>query len=282
MRFLRYGPEGHERPAVLTDDGRARDLTPLTADIDGAFLAVDGIDRVRDRLGELPEVDLAGARLGPPVATPRSLVCIGLNYADHARETGAEPPATPVVFSKAVSTIVGPDDAIVVPPGSTTTDYEVELAVVIGRRAYRLPGPEAAADVVAGYALSNDVSEREYQFERGGGQWYLGKSCPTFNPLGPWLVPAGDVPDVGALALSLTVNGEPRQSSTTAELIFGIDHLVWYLSQHLILEPGDVVNTGTPGGVALGRGPDAYLTPGDVVEASITHLGTQRQQVVAG
>jgi len=282
MNLLRIGPPGEERPAVRADDGRLLDLRPLTDDIDGAFLADRGIDRARDSLDRLPELpDAAGARIGPPVARPMAIVCIGLNYADHAAETGAAVPAEPVVFAKATSTLTGPDDPIVLPPGSTTTDYEVELAVVIGQRAHRLDSLDDAWAVIAGYAVANDVSERELQLQRGGGQWYLGKSCPTFNPLGPWLVPADQVPDPQALGLELRVNGEVRQSSTTGQMIFGVAHLVWYLSQHLLLEPGDVVNTGTPGGVALARPDTPYLRAGDVVELRIDGLGSQRQQVVA-
>lgn len=281
MRLLRHGPPGAERPAVLTDDGRTLDLSPVTADIDGAFLAADGIATARARLDDLPQIDLEGARIGPPVARPASLVCIGLNYADHARETGAEPPVEPVVFGKATSTIVGPDDDIVLPPGSDRTDYEIELAVVIGRRAHRLADPSDADQVIAGYAVSNDVSERRLQMEAGAGQWYLGKSCPTFNPLGPWLVPADEIDDPGRLGLHLTVDGEVRQRSSTAEMIFDVAHLVWFLSQHLILEPGDVVNTGTPAGVALALGDHAYLRAGSVVELGIEGLGTQRQRVTA-
>jgi 2-keto-4-pentenoate hydratase/2-oxohepta-3-ene-1,7-dioic acid hydratase in catechol pathway len=205
-----------------------------------------------------------------------------LNYADHAAETGAPIPERPIVFAKGTSTLIGPDDDVVVPPGSTTTDYEVELAVVVGAPAYRLGSPDEALAAVAGYAVANDVSERELQLQLGGGQWYLGKSCPAFNPLGPWLVPADEVPDPQALSLSLSVNGEVRQQSTTAQMIFGVAHVVWYLSQHLLLEPGDVINTGTPGGVALARPDHPYLRGGDVVELTVEGLGTQRQRVVQG
>jgi 2-keto-4-pentenoate hydratase/2-oxohepta-3-ene-1,7-dioic acid hydratase in catechol pathway len=282
VNLLRIGPSGREVPAARTADGELRDLRPLTTDIDGAFLADRGVERARDALATLPVLEVeAGTRIGAPIARPSAIVCIGLNYADHATETGAPVPAEPVVFAKATSTLTGPNDPILLPPGSTTTDYEVELAVVIGRAAHRLASPDEALAVVAGYAIANDVSERELQLERGGGQWYLGKSCPTFNPLGPWLVPAEDVPDLQALALTLRVNGELRQSSSTGQMIFGVAHLVWYLSQHLHLEPGDVINTGTPAGVALGRPGTPYLQAGDVVEVSIEGLGTQRQEVVA-
>jgi 2-keto-4-pentenoate hydratase/2-oxohepta-3-ene-1,7-dioic acid hydratase in catechol pathway len=271
VKLARIGPAGAERPVAIDDDGAAHDLTPVTADIDGAFLGGGGIDEARRRLRDLPVVEIEGQRIGPPVARPNAIVCIGMNYADHAAEIGAPIPERPVVFAKATSTLVGPDDDVVVPAGSTTTDYEVELAVILG-----------AGNMIAGYAVVNDVSERELQLELGGGQWYLGKSCPTFNPLGPWLVPADEVPDPQALALSLSVNGVERQSSTTAQMVFGVEEIVRYLSRHLILEPGDVINTGTPGGVALARPDKPYLRDGDVVELTIAGLGMQRQRVVQG
>ncbi|MEX2294422.1 MAG: fumarylacetoacetate hydrolase family protein [Acidimicrobiales bacterium] len=282
MNLLRIGDPGQEIPVIQGDDGELRDLRSLTADIHGAFLANNGIDRARDAWGSLPVVDMPPAtRIGAPVARGNAIVCIGLNYADHAAESGMAEPAEPVVFAKATSTLIGPNDSVHLPPGSTTTDYEVELAVVVAQQAYRLDSPAEALAVVAGYSVANDVSERELQLERGGGQWYVGKSCPTFNPMGPWLVPADEVPDPQALGLTLRVNGELRQSSSTAQMIFGVAHLVWYLSQHLILEPGDVINTGTPAGVALGRPETPYLAAGDVVELSIDELGEQRQVVVA-
>lgn len=280
VKLLRVGPLGAERPVLGTDDGRWLDLRSVTADIDGAFLAADGIERARAAMASLPETDIAGERIGSPVCRPRQLLGVGLNYADHAAETGAAIPTSPIVFAKATSTMVGPDDDVVIPAGSTTTDYEVELAVIIGKPAHRLASIADAEAVIAGYAVANDVSERQLQIELGGGQWYLGKSCPTFNPVGPWLVPATDVADVGALSLQLSVNGEVRQSSNTSNLIFGVHDLVHRLSQHIELEPGDVINTGTPGGVAL-SGQFPYLQPGDVVELSIDGLGTQRQRMVS-
>ncbi|MEO3807378.1 fumarylacetoacetate hydrolase family protein [Sphaerisporangium sp. B11E5] len=264
---------------MLGPGGRVFDLSSLTADIDGAFLAGGGAERVRSALaeGRLPE---AGPyeRVGAPVARPGKVICIGLNYSDHAEETGAVPPPEPVVFLKASSTVVGPDDEVLVPRGSVKTDYEVELAVVVGRRARYLSSPEEAAGVIAGYAVANDVSEREFQLERGG-QWDKGKSCETFNPLGPWLVTGEEVGDPQGLGLRLWVNGELRQNGSTKDQIFGVYHVIWYLSQFMVLEPGDVVNTGTPAGVALGRGPDAYLREGDVVELEIDGLGRQRQRM---
>ncbi|ROP42103.1 fumarylacetoacetate hydrolase family protein [Saccharothrix texasensis] len=277
MRLLRVGPAGAERPAVLDADDVAHDLTPLTADIDGAFLAGGGVDRVRQALadGLLPVVDLAGQRVGAPVARPGKVVCVGLNYADHAAETGTPPPAEPVVFLKAVNTVVGPDDAVLVPRGSVKTDYEVELAVVIGRTARYLDSQADADGVIAGYAIADDVTERAFQHERGG-TWDKGKSCETFNPLGPWLVTPDDVGDPQDLAMRLWVNGEPRQDGHTKNMIFGVRHVVWYLSQFMVLEPGDVVNTGTPAGVAFGANDFPYLRAGDVVEAEIDGLGRQR------
>lgn len=277
MRLVRTGPAGRERPAVLGEDGQGHDLSALTADIDGAFLAGDGVARARRALeaGELPPADLTGQRFGAPVARPGKVVCIGLNYSDHAAETGATPPTEPVVFMKASNTVVGPDDTVLIPRGSAKTDYEVELAVVIGSTARYLGSPEEAAGVIAGYAIADDVSEREFQLERGG-QWDKGKSCETFNPLGPWLVTPDEAGDPQGLGLRLWVNGELRQNSHTKNMIFGVHHVVWYLSQFMVLEPGDVIDTGTPAGVALGADHIPYLTAGDVVEVEIDRLGRQR------
>jgi 2-keto-4-pentenoate hydratase/2-oxohepta-3-ene-1,7-dioic acid hydratase in catechol pathway len=277
-RLLRFGPLGEERPAVLADGDRAFDLSPLTDDISGQFLATDGIGRVRKALarGDLPELEVAGQRIGAPVSRPGKIVCIGLNYRDHARETGQEPPAEPVVFMKATNTVVGPEDAVLIPRGSTKTDWEVELALVLGATARYLPDPAAARACIAGYCVSNDVSEREFQLERGG-QWDKGKSCESFQPLGPWLVPADEISDPQSLRLTLSVNGQRRQNGTTADMIFGIEHIVWYLSQFMVLEPGDVINTGTPAGVALGLPDKPYLRAGDVVELEVAGLGRQRQ-----
>jgi 2-keto-4-pentenoate hydratase/2-oxohepta-3-ene-1,7-dioic acid hydratase in catechol pathway len=278
MRLLRVGASGAERP-VVQSDGATHDLTPLTADVDGAFLVGGGVAATRAALdaGLLPVVDLTGLRIGPPIARPGKIVCIGLNYSDHAAETGAQTPPEPVIFMKAPNTIVGPYDEVLVPRRSTCTDWEVELGVVIGARASYLDSPADAAAVVAGYVLSHDVSEREFQLHRGG-TWDKGKSCDTFNPLGPWLVPADDVPDAGNLGLRLSVNGTPRQNGTTANMIFGVEEVVHYVSQFMVLEPGDLINTGTPAGVALGQPePKPYLRAGDVVELEIDHLGRQRQ-----
>lgn len=282
MQLLRLGPAGSERPAVRADDGTTYDLTPLTADVDGAFLAADGLARAREALaaGALPRLDGDGLRIGAPIARPGAVLCIGQNYAAHAAESGSAPPEVPILFFKHPNTVVGPYDDVVVPPGAGKVDWEVELGVVIGRRASYLESPEAALEYVAGYVVSNDVSERTYQLEQSGGQWSKGKCCATFNPLGPFLVPHGDVADVQKLGLRSWVNGEPRQDSTTADMIFSVGYLVWHLSQYLVLEPGDLLDTGTPEGVALsGRFP--YLAPGDVMELEIEGLGRQRSQLVA-
>jgi 2-keto-4-pentenoate hydratase/2-oxohepta-3-ene-1,7-dioic acid hydratase in catechol pathway len=281
---MRIGPVGAERPVAGTEDGTLYDLSAVTGEIDAAFLAGGGIDRVRDlaAAGRLPRREAQpGERIGPPVARPGAIVCIGQNYRAHAAESGAAPPEQPIIFLKTPNTVVGPYDDVQIPRGSSRTDWEVELAVLIGRTASYLESPAAAAGCVAGYLLSNDVSERTFQLEHSGGQWSKGKCCPTFNPLGPWLVPAGDTPEPAELRLQSWVNGEPRQDSSAADMIFDVPTLVWHLSQYLALEPGDIVNTGTPQGVALsGRFP--YLRPGDVMELAITALGRQRQRLVAG
>ncbi|MFE2722546.1 fumarylacetoacetate hydrolase family protein [Kitasatospora sp. NPDC059327] len=278
MKLLRIGPAGEEVPAVLGPDGRVFALSGLTGDIDGAFLAADGTDRVRAALaaGGLPPLDPAGLRIGAPVARPGKVVCVGLNYRDHAEETGVAVPDRPVVFLKDAATVVGPYDRVLIPRGSTRTDWEVELAVVIGREARYLASPAEASDHIAGYAISNDVSEREFQLDYSA-QWDLGKSCETFNPLGPWLVTPDEAGDVGSLGLRLAVNGEPRQNGDTKNMIFDVPYLVWYLSQYMVLRPGDVINTGTPAGVALGLPGRPYLRAGDTVELAIDGLGTQRQ-----
>jgi 2-keto-4-pentenoate hydratase/2-oxohepta-3-ene-1,7-dioic acid hydratase in catechol pathway len=277
MRLARHGPAGHEQPIVAGDDGRWRDLRSLTSDVDGAFLST-GLERVRAALdaGTLPAIDTDVERFGPPVARIGKIVCIGLNYVDHARETGAQIPDEPIIFLKTPDTVVGANDTVLIPRQSHKTDWEVELAVVIGAEARYLDSPDEAPSRVAGYAISNDVSEREFQIERGG-QWDKGKNCETFNPLGPWLADADEVGDPQDLAMRLWVNGTARQDSRTSNMVFGVAHLVWYLSQFLVLRPGDVINTGTPNGVALGLADHPYLKAGDVVELEIDGLGRQRQ-----
>ncbi|MBB6351678.1 fumarylacetoacetate hydrolase family protein [Nonomuraea muscovyensis] len=278
MKLLRVGPVGQERPVVMDSAGNLRDIGE--PEIDGAFLASGGVARVRQALerDELPIVEAEGLRVGAPLARPGKIVCIGLNFSDHAAESGAEVPAEPVVFMKASNTMVGPYDEVLVPRGSVKTDWEVELAVVIGKPARYLGSREEALDAVAGYAISNDVSEREFQLERGG-QWDKGKSCETFNPFGPWLVTADEVADPQRLAMRLWVNGELRQDGDSKNMIFDVAEIVRYLSRFMVLEPGDVINTGTPAGVALGIPGQPYLRAGDVMELEIEGLGRQRQTV---
>ena len=282
MQLMRIGDLGAERPAVRGDSRTIYDLASMTDDIDAEFLTGDGVSRVRGALeaGTLPEFAGAdGLRVGAPVANPGAVLCIGQNYAAHAAESGDPPPETPILFFKHPNTIVGPFDDVAIPPGAQRVDWEVELAVVIGKRARYLSSPEEALEHVAGYTISNDVSERAYQIDESGGQWSKGKCCETFNPLGPYLVPAQDVPDVQALRLWSEVNGEMRQDSNTQDMIFSVGYLVWHLSQYLVLDPGDIVNTGTPQGVAL-SGRFAYLCTGDNVRLGIDLLGEQRQNLV--
>ncbi|WP_327290981.1 fumarylacetoacetate hydrolase family protein [Streptomyces sp. NBC_01198] len=279
MKLLRVGPAGAERPALLDKDGVVRDLSGLVTDIDGTLLADAGaLARIAAAAsdGSLPALE-SGLRVGPPLTGIGKIVCIGLNYHDHAAETGAEAPAEPVVFMKAPDTVVGPTDTVLVPRGSVKTDWEVELAVVIGRELRYAADEDEAMAAVAGYAVAHDVSEREFQTERGG-QWDKGKNCATFNPLGPWLVTADEVPDPQALGLRLWVNGVLRQDGSTRDQIFPVAEVVRYLSHFMALYPGDVINTGTPAGVALGQPePKPYLRAGDVVELTIEGLGRQRQ-----
>ncbi|MCX5412362.1 fumarylacetoacetate hydrolase family protein [Streptomyces sp. NBC_00059] len=282
MKLLRVGTAGSERPALLDRNGTLRDLSGLVADIDGELLAdASALARVREAAQTpdvLPPLDAEGLRIGPPLGRIGKIVCIGLNYHDHAEETGAAIPEEPILFFKAADTVVGPEDTVLVPRGSRKTDWEVELAVVIGRTARYLDSAEEALGHVAGYATAHDVSEREFQIERGG-TWDKGKNCETFNPLGPWLVTADEVPDPQALPLRLWVNGELKQDGTTAQQIFPVGEVVRYLSHFMTLYPGDVINTGTPAGVAMGRPePKPYLRAGDVVELEVEGLGRQRQE----
>ncbi|MGC2941233.1 MULTISPECIES: fumarylacetoacetate hydrolase family protein [unclassified Brevibacterium] len=281
MELLRLGPIGHEIPAVR-HDGVYFDLRPLTDEIDPNFFASDGIDRTRTALeaGELAELDRAGEmRLGAPLTRPSAIVCVGMNYAAHAREAGAEPPERPVIFFKMPSTISGPTDLIELPPSATKADWEVELGVVIGTQTFRVASAEEGLDHVAGYVLANDLSERRLQIEESGGQWSKGKNLPGFTPLGPWISPAAEV-DPGDLRLRSWVNGEARQDSTTSDLIFSVGEIVFQLSQAMAFEPGDVILTGTPQGVAM-SGKYPYLADGDVVELEIEGLGRHRQVVAA-
>ncbi len=280
MRFIRVGRIGQEMPAVLTGDGTFVDISDLTPEIDGSFLErldlADLATIVASRQADGQERPLKGLRIGAPIARPHQIVCIGLNYADHAAESGMPIPEEPIVFNKSPNTLVGPNDAVRIPRGSVKTDWEVELGIVVGAECRYLESPNDAWDRIAGFVVSNDVSEREFQLERGG-QWVKGKSCETFNPCGPWLVTPDEVSDVHNLSMWLNVNGERKQSGTTATMIFNVPYLVWYLSQFMVLEPGDLINTGTPPGVGLGMSPPQFLRSGDVVELGIDGLGSQRQ-----
>jgi 2-keto-4-pentenoate hydratase/2-oxohepta-3-ene-1,7-dioic acid hydratase in catechol pathway len=275
MKLARLGPVGQEQPVVVTEDG-AFDLSGVVFDLTGDFFAADGLDRVRAALaaGSLPAVPTEGVRVGAPIARPSAVVCIGMNYAAHAAESGAAPPERPVMFLKTPNTVAGPDDVVQIPRDSAKTDWEVELALVIGRRTAYLDSPAQSLDHVAGFTVCDDLSERAFQLELSGGQWSKGKCCRGFTPTGPWLVTPDEV-DHTDLRLRSWVNGEPRQDSSTADLIFGVEEIVYQLSQYLVLEPGDLVLTGTPEGVALsGRFP--YLAAGDVVETEVEGIGRQR------
>jgi 2-keto-4-pentenoate hydratase/2-oxohepta-3-ene-1,7-dioic acid hydratase in catechol pathway len=275
MKLLRYGPQGAEKPGLLDGEGKIRDLSGLVGDIGGATLSDEGLDRLR-RLdaAKLPEVD-PSVRLGPCVGGTGKFICIGLNYSDHAAETGATVPPEPIIFMKATSAICGPDDPVIIPRGSQKTDWEVELGFVIGKRA-KYVSEENALDHVAGYCLVNDVSERHFQAERQG-QWSKGKSGDHFGPTGPWLVTRDEVRDPQDLKMWLKVNGVTRQDGTTATMVYGVKFLVAYLSQFMSLNPGDIVSTGTPPGVGMGMKPPTYLKAGDTIELGIEGLGEQRQ-----
>lgn len=283
MKLIRVGPEGHERPGVLLADGTRVDASGLVRDYDEAFFGGDGLEQLAAWLwlagagGRAPRFDPA-ARLGPPLCRPSKIICIGLNFVDHARETGAEIPREPVIFFKSTTALCGPDDDVWIPRGAQKVDWEVELAVVIGRRAKRVPA-ERALEHVAGLCLHNDYSERHYQLERGG-QWVKGKSCDRFAPLGPFLATLDEVGDFRKLGMRLQVNGMVKQQSSTANMIFDVPALVSYLSQFMTLLPGDVISTGTPAGVGLGFQPPQFLRAGDVVELEIEGLGRARQKLV--
>jgi 2-keto-4-pentenoate hydratase/2-oxohepta-3-ene-1,7-dioic acid hydratase in catechol pathway len=280
MELMRIGEPGSERPFVR-QGGTTYALDAITGDIDGAFLAGDGIVRVADALaaGELPTASVVGQRIGAPIVRPTAVICIGQNYAAHAAESGAEPPSELIVFFKHPNTVVGPFDDVVIPPNAEKLDWEVELGVVIGRTASRLSSREEAEAAIAGYVVCNDVSERDYQLVTSLGQWSKGKTAPTFCPVGPALIPTDEV-DPGDLRIWSSVNGEPRQDSNTADLIFDVPAIVQQLSQYVQLEPGDLICTGTPQGVALsGRFP--YLAEGDVMEMGVAGLGQQRSRLIA-
>jgi 2-keto-4-pentenoate hydratase/2-oxohepta-3-ene-1,7-dioic acid hydratase in catechol pathway len=280
MKLVRVGESGRERAAVLGAGGEILRLPDELGDIDASFWERGGLDEVRRLLdaNALQEIVSETVRFGPPIAKPEKIICIGLNYRDHARETGSPIPDEPIIFMKAPNCVVGPYDEVLVPRGSKKTDWEIELGVVIGKQARYLRSPDDAAAVIAGYCVSHDVSEREFQLERGG-QWDKGKSCETFNPLGPWLVSSDEIDDPQGLRLRLSVNGIERQNGTTSDMIFNVNYVVWYLSQFMVLEPGDLINTGTPAGVSLGHDDVPFLGSGDVTELSIDGLGVQRSLI---
>ncbi|MCB1494239.1 MAG: fumarylacetoacetate hydrolase family protein [Bauldia sp.] len=279
MKLVRFGEAGAEKPGVVDRDGAIRDLSGVVDDIGGTTISPEGLARLAALdTGSLPLAP-EGARLGPCVANTGKFICIGLNYADHAAESGMEVPPEPVMFMKATSAICGPNDPIIIPRGSEKTDWEVELAVIIGKRA-KYVSEENALDHVAGYAVTNDVSERAFQIERAG-QWTKGKSCDNYGQIGPWLVTRDEVADPQNLKMWLTVNGETKQDGSTRTMVYGVAYLVSYLSRFMSLHPGDIISTGTPPGVGMGQKPPRYLKPGDVVELGIEGLGSQRQDVIA-
>lgn len=281
MRLIRFGEPGQEKPGIIDKDGKRKDVSSAFRDWDRSFFQSDGLTRLRAFLStasHLPDVP-APARWGSCVARPGKVLCIGLNYSDHAAESGMPVPAEPIVFQKGSNTVVGPYDPILIPRKSVKTDWEVELGVIVGKEARYLDSPEAARAHIAGYCISHDVSEREFQLERGG-QWTKGKSCDNFNPLGPWLATADEVADPHDLAMTLSVNGKQMQKGNSRFMVFNCYYLVHYLSHFMTLEAGDVITTGTPPGVGLGMKPPQYLKAGDVVEMTIDGLGSQRQTCV--
>ncbi|ENR65795.1 fumarylacetoacetate hydrolase family protein [Brucella abortus] len=279
MKFLRYGAAGQEKPGLLDADGTIRDLSAHVSDLSGAALGPDALAKLGALdVNSLPKVE-GNPRIGPCVAGTGKFICIGLNYSDHAAETGAAVPSEPIIFMKATSAIVGPNDDLVIPRGSQKTDWEVELGIIIGKTA-KYVSEEDALDYVAGYCIIHDVSERAFQIERQG-QWTKGKSCDTFGPTGPWLVTKDEIADPENLAMWLKVNGETMQNGSSRTMIYGVRHLVSYLSQFMSLQPGDIISTGTPPGVGMGIKPPRYLKAGDVVELGIEGLGSQKQNVRA-
>jgi 2-keto-4-pentenoate hydratase/2-oxohepta-3-ene-1,7-dioic acid hydratase in catechol pathway len=284
MKILRLGQPGAERPAALATPTTYVDLSDVVDDIDERFLGSGRLEMlapiVAERIAAGQTHPLDGVRIGAPIARPHQIICVGLNYRDHAAETGQAVPDEPILFTKSPNTMVGPHDDVRIPRGATKPDWEVELGIVIGTRTSYLSSPDEARDHIAGWVLVNDVSERAFQLERGG-QWLKGKSAETFNPTGPWLVTPDEVPDVNDLGMWLDVNGTRRQTGSTSTMVFDPYVIIHYISQFLVLEPGDLINTGTPPGVGMGYDPQVWLNPGDVMELGIDHLGTQRQTVVA-
>jgi 2,4-diketo-3-deoxy-L-fuconate hydrolase len=284
MYLMRIGAAGLEIPIARIDDGSYVDLSDVVSDFDEDFFAAGGVDRIRGVVAARASAGqvsrFAGERIGAPIARPHQILCIGLNYSDHAAETGQAVPDEPILFTKSPNTLIGPNDAVRIPRGSTKPDWEVELGIVVGRRTSYLDSIEEARDAIAGFVVVNDVSERAFQMERGG-QWAKGKSSETFNPAGPWLVTPDEIDDVLNLGMWLDVNGTRRQNGSTSTMIFDPYFIVHYLSQFLVLEPGDLINTGTPPGVGMGFKPQIWLRPGDVMELGIEGLGSQRQPVLA-
>ncbi|MGA8143667.1 MAG: fumarylacetoacetate hydrolase family protein [Candidatus Acidiferrales bacterium] len=282
MRLIRFGENRKEKPGVLLNDGNRVDVSASGLDYDETFFATDGLEKLRQWIeknaSNAPRVG-SSVRLGPPVCRPSKIVCIGLNYSDHAKESGLDAPKEPVIFLKSTSSLVGPNDPVMIPKGSTKLDWEVEIAVIIGKEARYVP-KDLAYDHIAGYSLHNDYSERAFQLERGG-QWVKGKSADTFAPLGPFVATRDEIRDPGSLDMWLKVNGTIRQKGNTGNMIFDIPTLVSYVSQFMTLLPGDVISTGTPAGVGMGMKPPTYLAPGDVVDLGIQNLGESQQKVVA-
>ncbi len=281
MKLMRIGPPGQERPIVRIDERTYVDVSDMVADYDEAFFGADGLATLDAVVTERTDraQPFAGERIGAPIARPHQILCIGLNYSDHAAETGQPVPTEPVLFTKSPNSMVGPDDDVRIPRGATKTDWEVELGLVVGRRCSYLADTEEARAAIAGFVLVNDVSERAFQMERSG-QWSKGKSAETFNPAGPWLATPDELGDILALGMWLDVNGRRRQTGSTATMIFDPYFIVHYLSQFMVLEPGDLINTGTPPGVGMGCVPPVWLQPGDVMELGIDGLGSQRQRVL--
>jgi 2-keto-4-pentenoate hydratase/2-oxohepta-3-ene-1,7-dioic acid hydratase in catechol pathway len=280
MKLVRYGPAGREKPGIVDSEGKIRDLSRIVKDIDGAMLAEGGLAKIKKANLARLKVVPGKPRLGPCVGNVRNFIAIGLNYSDHAAEAGMPIPKEPIIFNKAPTSICGPNDNTIIPKDSTKLDWEVELGIVIGKRARYLDRSKAMS-AVAGYFVSNDVSERSFQIDRSGGQWNKGKGCETFGPIGPWFVTKDEIKDPQNLDMWLDVNGEKRQRGNTKTMIFGVEHLVWYCSQFFVMEPGDIIVTGTPPGVGLGMKPTPqFLKAGDVVTLGIEGLGEQRQKIV--
>ena len=279
MKLVRYGPAGREKPGIVDADGKIRDLSRIVPDIDGAMLADGGLAKIKQANINRLKIVPGKPRLGACIGDVRNFIAIGLNYSDHAAEAGMPIPKEPIIFNKAPTSICGPNDNTIIPKESTKMDYEVELGIVIGKRARYLDKSKAMS-AVAGYFVSNDVSERAFQIDRSGGQWNKGKGCETFGPIGPWFVTKDEIKNPQNLEMWLDVNGERRQRGNTSTMIFGVEHLVWYCSQFFIMEPGDIIITGTPPGVALGMKPEPkFLKAGDVVTLGLSGLGEQTQKI---